>query len=63
RWLKDHAAVLELQILTVGGKRFVEAATALDAIKRHAQVRTPERVEVDELAAMRARLGKRRRVA
>ncbi|HEY3236096.1 MAG TPA: hypothetical protein VGJ84_15370 [Polyangiaceae bacterium] len=63
RWLRDHSAELRLTVMQVGGKRFVDASAALDAINRHAAVSTPVVAEADELAALRARLGKRGRVA
>lgn len=66
RWLRDHAAELELTIMRVDGKSFVDAAAALDAIRRHGQIQlTEEPLDAapgDELAALRARLGKRRRI-
>lgn len=61
RWLRDHAADLGLEILTVDGKRFIDAAAALDAIKRRAAVQAPPAPPPAELEKMRARIGKRLR--
>lgn len=73
RWLRDHAAELGLEVVRVGSKSFVEAAPALAAIRRHgvpcppsegrSEDPTPSPEPVDELEAMRRRLGKRRRIA
>lgn len=72
RWLRDHAAELGLTVLRVDGKPFVDAAAAIDAIRRHGKAPPPPADEGekmsdppspgDELAALRAKLGKRRRI-
>lgn len=67
RWLRDHAKGLELTILRVNGKPFVEAAAALEAIRRHGvkpQSEEPPQdtaPEADELSGLCKRLGLRRR--
>lgn len=59
RWLRDHSTALGLTILTIDGKSFIDAQAARDAITVHG-VPTPADESLDDLAQLRARLGKRK---
>lgn len=64
RWLRDHAPALGLTIIGVDGKRFLDAEEAKAAIARAGRAELPspslEAEPTDELAVLRAQLGKRR---
>lgn len=57
RWLRDHAPALGLQIIMIERKCFIDARAAHEAILAHQK---PTEAPIDELDAMRAKLGKRR---
>ena len=63
RWIRDHAEELGVEVIRVDGKFLILAATLLAALEKRARpaILEPERSDADELAELRARLGKQRR--
>lgn len=57
RWARDHARRLGVSPISVAGKSMFPAAALIEALKREGARTQPAPVtEIDELAAMRARL-------
>jgi len=60
RWCRDKAKAWGVPILKIDGKSVIPAEAFFAALEAHASTEVVESEPLDELEAMRARLGKRR---